>query len=94
MNEWLNETVDPVLHQPTTNVTNDASSGVPTCYMRSPATPARRASGSNVTQSAIQLNLPNLDGGSAKKRWLRQAISEETEPNFNGICPSPNSRPG
>lgn len=34
----------------------------------------------------------NLDNASAKKRWLRQAISEETEPG-PGNYPSPNSRP-
>ena len=94
MNEWLNETVDPVLPLPNVNTSNDLASGVPTCYMRSPATPIRRASGSNVnSQSTLQLTMSNIDG-SAKKRWLRQAISEETEPNFNGLCPSPNSRPG
>lgn len=32
----------------------------------------------------------NLDNASAKKRWLRQAISEETDPS---AVPSPNSRP-
>nr|XP_053631898.1 inactive histone-lysine N-methyltransferase 2E-like isoform X2 [Cherax quadricarinatus] len=94
MNEWLNENVDPVL--PGGNITGVAElpSGVPTCYMRSPATPLRRSS---VNQTVIQGTLLNLDmpGGSAKKRWLRQAISEETEsPHFNGLCPSPNSRPG
>ncbi|KAK8720975.1 hypothetical protein OTU49_013002 [Cherax quadricarinatus] len=93
MNEWLNENVDPVL--PGGNITGVAElpSGVPTCYMRSPATPLRRSS---VNQTVIQGTLLNLDmpGGSAKKRWLRQAISEETEsPHFNGLCPSPNSRP-
>ncbi|XP_042225569.1 uncharacterized protein LOC121868730 isoform X3 [Homarus americanus] len=93
MNEWLNENVDPVL--PGGNITGVAElpSGVPTCYMRSPATPLRRSS---VNQSVIQGTILNLEmpGGSAKKRWLRQAISEETEsPQFNGLCPSPNSRP-
>ncbi|XP_045620704.2 uncharacterized protein upSET isoform X1 [Procambarus clarkii] len=93
MNEWLNENVDPVL--PGGNVPGvvELPSGVPTCYMRSPATPLRRSS---VNQTVIQGTLLNLDmpGGSAKKRWLRQAISEETEsPQFNGLCPSPNSRP-
>lgn len=97
MNEWLNENVDPVLPPGGGNVVGGVTelpSGVPTCYMRSPTTPVRRPS---ANQGVIQGTVLSLDmpGGSAKKRWLRQAISEETEsPQFNGLCPSPNSRPG
>lgn len=97
MNEWLNENVDPVLPPGGSNIVGGVTelpSGVPTCYMRSPTTPMRRSS---TNQGVIQGTLLSLDmpGGSAKKRWLRQAISEETEsPQFNGLCPSPNSRPG
>ncbi|XP_068231023.1 microtubule-associated protein futsch isoform X4 [Palaemon carinicauda] len=97
MNEWLNETVDPVMPTVCSISVGDLPSGVPTCYMRSPATPLRRSvSVTQGTISSIQGTFLNLDmpGGSAKKRWLRQAISEESEtPHFNGLCPSPNSRP-
>lgn len=95
MNEWLNETVDPVMPVGSpSGVTEVHSTGVPTCYMRSPATPLRRSTSVNQVVPGTILNL-DLPGGSAKKRWLRQAISEETEsPHFNGLCPSPNSRPG
>lgn len=94
MNEWLNETVDPVMPVGSpSGVTEVHSTGVPTCYMRSPATPLRRSTSVNQVVSGTVLNL-DLPGGSAKKRWLRQAISEETEsPQLNGLCPSPNSRP-
>lgn len=94
MNEWLNENVDPVHPGGNPNGVAELPTGVPTCYMRSPATPLRRSS---MNQGVIQGAFLNLDmsGGSAKKRWLRQAISEETEsPQLNGLCPSPNSRPG
>ncbi|KAK7067416.1 hypothetical protein SK128_020384, partial [Halocaridina rubra] len=94
MNEWLNETVDPVMPVCSLSGISDCLSGVPTCYMRSPATPLRRSC--SVNQGSIQGTVLNMDmpGGSAKKRWLRQAISEETEsPQYNGLCPSPNSRP-
>ncbi|XP_071539077.1 uncharacterized protein upSET isoform X2 [Panulirus ornatus] len=93
MNEWLNENVDPVHPGGNLNGVAELPAGVPTCYMRSPATPLRRSS---MNQGVIQGGFLNLDmsGGSAKKRWLRQAISEETEsPQLNGLCPSPNSRP-
>lgn len=95
MNEWLNETVDPVLPVGSPSGMPEVhTSGVPTCYMRSPATPLRRSTSVNQVVQGTLLNL-DLPGGSAKKRWLRQAISEETEsPHFNGLCPSPNSRPG
>ncbi|ROT64638.1 hypothetical protein C7M84_017420 [Penaeus vannamei] len=95
MNEWLNETVDPVMPVGSpSGVTEVHSTGVPTCYMRSPATPLRRSTSVNQVVPGTVLNL-DLPGGSAKKRWLRQAISEETEsPQLNGLCPSPNSRPG
>ncbi|XP_047495875.1 uncharacterized protein LOC125043667 isoform X2 [Penaeus chinensis] len=94
MNEWLNETVDPVMPVGSpSGVTEVHSTGVPTCYMRSPATPLRRSTSVNQVVPGTVLNL-DLPGGSAKKRWLRQAISEETEsPQLNGLCPSPNSRP-
>ena len=81
MNEWLNETVDPVL--------SEVASGVPTCYMRSPSTP-KRSQGVAATSNGVE-----MFGRSAKKRWLRQAIIDETEPqNNNSLCASPNSRPG
>ena len=93
MNEWLNENVDPVVPAGS-GVGSDRPSGVPPCYMRSPAMPLRRSS-LNQTTGPGALPVQEMPGGSAKKRWLRQAISEETEtPQFNGLCPSPNSRPG
>lgn len=93
MNEWLNENVDPVV--PVGSVVGtDLPSGVPPCYMRSPAMPLRRSSLNQTTGTGV-MPVQDMPGGSAKKRWLRQAISEETEtPQFNGLCPSPNSRPG
>lgn len=93
MNEWLNENVDPVVPAGSV-VGTDLPSGVPPCYMRSPAMPLRRSS-LNQTTGPGAMPVQDMPGGSAKKRWLRQAISEETEtPHFNGLCPSPNSRPG
>lgn len=91
MNEWLNETVDPVLHS--TPMGGEVMTGVPTCYMRSPATPMRRGSGSFAAGNA---GVIEMAGRSAKKRWLRQAIIDETDPHSMGIsiCSSPNSRPG
>lgn len=93
MNEWLSENVDPVVHGGSVAGGVEPASGVPTCYMRSPATPLRRPSLTQVSPAPPPgMELP---GGSAKKRWLRQAISEETDPSqLNGLCPSPNSRPG
>lgn len=93
MNEWLNENVDPVV--PVGSVVGtELPSGVPPCYMRSPAMPLRRSSLNQTTGTGV-MPVQDMPGGSAKKRWLRQAISEETEtPHFNGLCPSPNSRPG
>ncbi|ODM95870.1 hypothetical protein Ocin01_10814, partial [Orchesella cincta] len=47
---------------------------------------------STPVNSFLTVPTPNgpLDNASAKKRWLRQAISEETDP---AAAPSPNSRP-
>lgn len=91
MNEWLNETVDPVMNY--SPIGEMAPRGVPTCYMRSPATP-RRGQGVAAT-SNVQVG--EMFGRSAKKRWLRQAIIDESEPQQNcnnSFCSSPNSRPG
>ncbi|XP_076041232.1 SET domain-containing protein upSET isoform X2 [Oratosquilla oratoria] len=101
MNEWLNETVDPVYPGGAVGGVADLSTGVPTCYMRSPAPQLRRSTscGQVAAPGPAPPVPPTGDppggGCSAKKRWLRLAISEETEtlPTVNGICPSPNSRP-
>ncbi|CAL4133750.1 unnamed protein product [Meganyctiphanes norvegica] len=90
MNEWMNETVDPVL--PTSSGTAEFVPGVQECYMRSPATILRRS----VSAAPIVPGAPVPSVCSAKKRWLRQAISEENPATehmqLNGICSSP-SRP-
>lgn len=78
-----------------------ASPSLPSQYMRktnailtAPGATTPPVQPSTSSASANFLVLPvangNLDNASAKKRWLRQAISEETDPS---AVPSPNSRP-
>ncbi|KAB7498660.1 Histone-lysine N-methyltransferase 2E [Armadillidium nasatum] len=92
MNEWLNETVDPVLHSPSLG---DVTTGVPTCYMRSPSIVPKKGGATSLCGNSGFIGNSELAGRSAKKRWLRQAIIDETEPQGVSfpICSSPSSRP-
>ncbi len=77
-----------------------ASPSLPSQYMRktnamltSPEATTPHVQPSNSSSNIfLVLSVANgsLDNASAKKRWLRQAISEETDPS---AVPSPNSRP-
>ena len=108
MNEWLNETVEPVT--PAGGAVGvgylGVGEGVPTCYMRSPiASSATRrlsdaasAAPTAGAPAATPLPPPQDAIGSAKKRWLRQAISEEHQQPDGGAAAgggdlSPSSRP-
>ena len=108
MNEWLNETVEPVT--PVGGAVGvgylGVGEGIPTCYMRSPiASSATRrlsaaaASAAPTTGAPAATPPPPQDAiGSAKKRWLRQAISEEHQQPDGGAAAgggdlSPSSRP-
>lgn len=76
------------------------SPSLPSQYMRKATTPNSAGTATippvhpSTSSANIFLSIPatngNVDNASAKKRWLRQAISEETDP---ASVPSPNSRP-
>ena len=109
MNEWLNETVEPVT--PAGGAVGvgylGVGEGVPTCYMRSPiASSATRRLSAAAASAALTAGAPAATPppppqdaiGSAKKRWLRQAISEEHQQPDGGAAArggdlSPSSRP-
>ena len=82
MNEWLNSPAE-TLRRKSPRSTEGSPGGVPSIYKRNNNnTPAhlRRNTATNATpqrpRSGSESN-PS-ETGSAKKRWLRQAISEET----------------
>lgn len=91
MNEWLNKTdiqsasaISPSSFNPhlsTSGSEYDTSTGFYTPVKNLPATSQGGSSGLCEVPSSTQPR------GSAKKRWLRQAISEDQ-------CDSPSSRPG
>ena len=108
MNEWLNETVEPVT--PAGGAVGvgylGVGEGVPTCYMRSPIASSATRRLSDAASAAPTAGAPAATPppppqdaiGSAKKRWLRQAISEEHQQPDGGAAAgggdlSPSSRP-
>lgn len=89
MNEWLNKVPDPV--QPassispnslTPHVSNSSDLEMSNFY----STPTKNLAA--LAQAAAYCDVNLHPRGSAKKRWLRQAISEDHS------CDSPSSRPG
>lgn len=91
MNEWLNKVPDPV--QPassispnslTPHVSNSNSSDMDMSSFYT--TPTKNLAA--LAQAAAYCDISLQPRGSAKKRWLRQAISEDHS------CDSPSSRPG
>lgn len=88
MNEWLNKTPDPV--QPASSIS--PSSLIP--HLSQHADESANSATSNKNLSALAQVASLCDtptqqrGGNAKKRWLRQAISEDHS------CDSPVGRPG
>lgn len=93
MNEWLKESPDPTSSQsqtssPVISKPEETPAGdfYSSAAAKSFATLVQAANTvSNICDSPPQKDKKNAASGSAKKRWLRQAISEE--------CDSPNSRP-
>ncbi|XP_037087911.1 inactive histone-lysine N-methyltransferase 2E-like [Pollicipes pollicipes] len=93
MTEWLNETVVTVVRH-----VSDGGDPceLPSMYTRGARSPpVQRRASLSVGPAPAAASPPAAQlGGSAKKRWLRQAISEEGEPEqLNGNCASPVSRP-
>jgi len=86
MTEWYRSNSPTPSSSP--SGTAESSNLIPQQYMRRTLTSPSNALTANVTPS-FNANASNtsLDNASAKKRWLRQAISEETDAS------SPNSRP-
>lgn len=87
MNEWLNKTdmqsasaISPSSLTPHLHNSNDYDGAASGYYMPSKSL-SSLSHGGSFCDSSVQPR------GSAKKRWLRQAISEDQ-------CDSPNSRPG
>ena len=97
MTEWLNETVETVVPHTSDGGGGGEAGDFPPMYARGARSPpghARRASLSisGPTVAAVASPPAAQLGGSAKKRWLRQAISEEGDPTVNGnnySCASP-----
>jgi hypothetical protein len=109
LTEWMQETVNKVAPVPV-----PTEPTVPHQYYRKAASTPQPPSASAVNAHAppttpqhppsvnmSNLHASNMDSGSAKKRWLRQAISEETDLiNVNHLSPTamqnnsgPNSPP-
>jgi len=103
MNDWMHESTDS-RYGAYGNATSSAEPNLPSQYIRRPThihTTSTSSPGphgqASPSSGLLQLGNQIADAGSAKKRWLRQAISEETDP-LNANHPSPtstnNSRPG
>ncbi|XP_066992672.2 inactive histone-lysine N-methyltransferase 2E isoform X2 [Anabrus simplex] len=98
MNEWLNKSPDlpsnstPSTILPPSSGSTEGLEGFAS-YDKSLATLVQAATrvGMNGSSSA-QRSGSDPGVGSAKKRWLRQAISEECD-SPTAVCTSPNSRP-
>lgn len=89
MNEWLNKVPDPV--QPASSIspnslTPHVSSSTDLDMNSFYSTPSKNLAA--LAQAAAFCDVSLQPRGSAKKRWLRQAISEDHS------CDSPSSRPG
>ncbi|KAA0203123.1 hypothetical protein HAZT_HAZT001823 [Hyalella azteca] len=95
MNEWLNECIEDSPFEGSNSGSGmnmmgplGGAFGVPSHYMRA-APPSRRSS----TSSAALSLANNAPGVSAKKRWLRQAISEEpSAPEGCSPCHTPGKK--
>src|SRR5690349_754057 len=101
MNEWMNEPVERPVNFP--YLLHTAETSLPSHYIRK-SNSLRHNQGTPISPQQfiqeVQLNnnqgnystpcssLMMADSGSAKKRWLRQAISEETEPINPGLIQS------
>ncbi|CAG9760849.1 unnamed protein product [Ceutorhynchus assimilis] len=82
MNEWLNKTPDPVqlasTMSPVSLVPQSQQQGEETCVTNKNSSAPAASSGEPH---------PQQHGGNAKKRWLRQAISEDqTHDDASGMC--------
>lgn len=88
MNEWLNKVPDPV--QPASSISPNSLtphvSSSTELEMNFYMTPTKNLAA--LAQAAAYCDVNIQPRGSAKKRWLRQAISEDHS------CDSPSSRPG
>lgn len=99
MSEWLHESPDS-RYGAFGTVASTAEPILPSQYIRRPSyshtVPSTTGPAGQPSPSSSGAPTGIPDSGSAKKRWLRQAISEETDPlNFNHPSPTStnNSRP-
>lgn len=97
MNEWLNKSTDPVIQQCSSKPGEGCLGNQCEKSTRNNSIPAKITNPRRASLGATPSNrgTGGVGTGSAKKRWLRQAISEESDsPGPGPYCSSPNSRAG